>query len=128
MMERDGRPQGPTLPHPRRPRPYYTPILVARWIVGGKPICAYLNGIVHKGCHYIYAPPAAHWLRRKTTNSAGFTGPMPISMNNWPRSRTSCGLFSSSHLTKNASSGERPKSIPPLHAPVRKAQIGRAHV
>src|SRR3954469_25615138 len=25
----DGRPQGPTPPHPHRPRPYYTPISVA---------------------------------------------------------------------------------------------------
>src|SRR6266702_862925 len=29
MMERDGRPQGPTHPHPHRPRPYDTPIPVA---------------------------------------------------------------------------------------------------
>src|SRR5947208_14844697 len=29
MMDRDGRPQGSTPPHPHRPRPYYTPISVA---------------------------------------------------------------------------------------------------
>jgi hypothetical protein len=34
MMERDGRPQGPTSPHPHRPRPYYTPIPVASCIGG----------------------------------------------------------------------------------------------
>jgi len=49
MMERDGRPQGPSHPHLRRPRPYDTPIPVARGIVGAGPIRAYLNGIDHKG-------------------------------------------------------------------------------
>src|SRR2546430_16821208 len=53
-MERDGRPQGPTHPHPHRPRPYYTPIPVAPCIVGAEPIRAYLNGIDHKG-----PPPAS---------------------------------------------------------------------
>src|SRR6185312_14683527 len=72
-----------------------------------------------------YAPPPAHWLRRKTTNSAGFTGAKPMSMNNWPRSRTSGGFSSSSHLTKKASCGVRPKSIPSRHAPVRNASTSR---
>ena len=38
---------------------------------------------------------------RKMTNSAGLTGAIPISTIIWPRSRTSAGLVSSSHLTKN---------------------------
>src|SRR6266568_7481992 len=49
MMERDGRPQGPSHPHPRRPRPYDTPIPGDPCIVGAEPIRAYLNGIDHKG-------------------------------------------------------------------------------
>ena len=57
----DGRPQGPTHPHPHRPRPYDTPIPGAPCIVGAEPIRAYLNGIAHKGgCRAtIKALPAA---------------------------------------------------------------------
>ena len=46
------------------------------------------------------------------TNSAGLTGAMPISMISCPRSRTSGGFSSSSHLTKNACSGVAPNSAP----------------
>ena len=49
--------------------------------------------------------PAVYWLMRKTTNSAGFTGEMPISTVTWPASMFSGGFVSASHLTKNASPG-----------------------
>jgi hypothetical protein len=29
-------------------------------------------------------PPPVNWLRRKITNSAGFTGAMPTSQTTWP--------------------------------------------
>jgi len=43
--------------------------------------------------------PACHWPMRKITNSAGFTGQMPISVMTCPASMTSTGFVSSSHLT-----------------------------
>src|SRR6201991_3016642 len=43
--------------------------------------------------------PPLNWLRRKITNSAGFTGAIPISQMTWPASITSGGLVSESHLT-----------------------------
>ena len=45
------------------------------------------------------AAPAVNWLIRKITNSAGFTGEMPISQMTCPASITSGGLVSASHLT-----------------------------
>ena len=48
MMERDGRPQGPSHPHPRRPRPYYTPIPVARSIVGARASVLILLELRHE--------------------------------------------------------------------------------
>ena len=57
------------------------------------------------------APPE-NWAMRKMTNSAGFTGAMPISTTSWPASRDSGGLVSSSHLTKKAWSGVAPNSAP----------------
>ena len=61
-----------------------------------------------------------NWLRRKTTNSAGLTGAMPISQMTWPASMTSGGLVSASHLTKNASAGVAPNSAPSFQVRVRK--------
>src|SRR6202022_2634532 len=46
---------------------------------------------------YLACP--AIWPMRKMTNSAGFTGAMPISQTIWPASTTSGGLVSASHLT-----------------------------
>ena len=43
--------------------------------------------------------PLGSWARRKTTNSAGLTGEMPISVTTEPASMTSLGFVSSSHLT-----------------------------
>src|SRR5690349_3803394 len=43
--------------------------------------------------------PPLNWLNRNTTNSAGFTGEIPISQMTWPASITSGGLVSESHLT-----------------------------
>ena len=51
---------------------------------------------------------------RKITNSAGFTGAMPISQTIWPASTNYGGLVSASHLTKNASSGVLPIKAPEL--------------
>src|SRR2546425_315912 len=45
-----------------------------------------------------FACPAI-WPMRKITNSAGFTGAMPISQTIWPASTTSGGLVSESHFT-----------------------------
>src|SRR6266478_4427165 len=45
-----------------------------------------------------FACPAI-WPMRKITNSAGFTGAMPISQTIWPASTTSGGLVSLSHFT-----------------------------
>jgi hypothetical protein len=45
------------------------------------------------------AAPPENWEIRKTTNSAGFTGAMPTSTISWPRSITSGGFVSESHLT-----------------------------
>ena len=59
------------------------------------------------------------------TNSAGLTGASPMSMNSCPRSRTSGGLSSSSHLTKKAWSVVAPKRAPSRHTPVRKAFTSR---
>src|SRR5215210_4250752 len=65
-------------------------------------------------------PPPLNWLSRKITNSAGFTGEIPISQMTCPASMTSGGLVSASHLTKNASAGELPNRAPDLHVRVRK--------
>src|SRR6266850_5512205 len=62
--------------------------------------------------NYLACP--AIWPMRKMTNSAGFTGAMPISQTIWPASTTSGGLVSASHLTKNASSGVLPIKAPEL--------------
>ena len=43
--------------------------------------------------------PPLNWLNLKITNSAGFTGAIPISQMTWPASITSGGLVSASHLT-----------------------------
>jgi len=40
-----------------------------------------------------------HWEMRKITNSAGFTGAIPISITSWPASTCSGGFVSSSHFT-----------------------------
>ena len=64
--------------------------------------------------------PAVNWLMRKTTNSAGFTGAMPISTMTCPASITSGGFVSASHLTKNACSGVAPNSAPSRQMRVRK--------
>jgi len=42
--------------------------------------------------------PPLNWLNRKITNSAGFTGAIPISQMTWPASITSGGLVSESTL------------------------------
>src|SRR5215207_4313714 len=64
--------------------------------------------------------PPLNCERRKTTNSAGFTGAMPISQMTWPASMTSGGLVSESHLTKKASCGVEPNSAPSFQVRVRK--------
>src|SRR3954454_3887063 len=70
------------------------------------------------------APPL-NWLMRNTTNSAGFTGAMPISTIRIPASRFSGGLFSASHLTKKAWAGVRPNSAPSRHTRRRNIVIVR---
>src|SRR5204863_6231701 len=61
----------------------------------------------------------------KMTNSAGFTGATPIWQTTWPASMPSAGLVSSSHFTKNASSGVVPKRAPLRHSLIRNALIVR---
>ena len=51
------------------------------------------------GRYSLSAAPPENWAIRKMTNSAGLTGAMPISTTSWPRSMTSGGLVSASHLT-----------------------------
>src|SRR5207245_6118966 len=48
---------------------------------------------------HLYLLWPAIWPMRKITNSAGFTGAMPISQTICPASTTSGGLVSASHLT-----------------------------
>ena len=50
---------------------------------------------------------------------------MPMCAITMPASRTSAGLVSSSHLTKNASSGVAPSSAPSRHTRVRNAPMSR---
>ena len=59
-----------------------------------------LSVVLEGGYSLVSAPaPPVNWLRRKITNSAGFTGAIPISQTTWPASMTSGGLVSASHLT-----------------------------
>jgi hypothetical protein len=73
-----------------------------------------------RGAYSISDAPAENWLSRKTTNSAGLTGAMPISQMTWPASITSGGFVSASHLTKKAYSGVAPNSAPSRQVRVRK--------
>ncbi|MFL5589243.1 MAG: hypothetical protein ACJ8DI_16565 [Ktedonobacteraceae bacterium] len=57
MMERDGRPQGPSHPHPRRPRPYYTPITVALCIVGAGAYPCLFERYCPQGAPHHTSPP-----------------------------------------------------------------------
>ncbi|MDZ7800542.1 MAG: hypothetical protein U5K81_07090 [Trueperaceae bacterium] len=67
----------------------------------------------------------ALWPMRKITNSAGLTGAMPMTVTTCPASITSWGLVSSSHFTKNASSGDAPARAPSRHSIVRNAPMSR---
>ena len=59
--------------------------------------CSYVRGLI--GYSLSAEVPVGSCASRKTTNSAGLTGAMPISQTTWPASMTSDGLVSSSHLT-----------------------------
>ncbi len=65
MMERDGRPQGPTHPHPRRPRPYYTTNRPAQPVYGrGRGGCGRGDGTLTKNTpHYQFSEKLSIKLR-----------------------------------------------------------------
>ena len=67
----------------------------------------------------VAALPPAHWAIRNITNSAGFTGAMPITQINLPLSISSCVMVVLSHFTKNASSGFVPIRAPSFQTVVR---------
>ena len=69
--------------------------------------------------------PAVDWLMRKTTNSAGLTGAIPMIAMTRPASMSSWVLVSSSHLTKNACSGVAPIRPPSRQTAVRNAPTSR---
>ena len=72
------------------------------------PVCRQA-GSGRRPRHSLSDVPPENWARRKITNSAGFTGAMPMSTMSWPASIVSAVLFSPSHLTKNASAGVAPE-------------------
>ena len=54
---------------------------------------------VDRAGHSVSDVPPENWARRKITNSAGFTGAIPMSTISWPASIDSAVLFSPSHFT-----------------------------
>ena len=77
MMERDGRPQGPSHPHPRRPRPYYTPIFVALCIIRDDGGPSYLSGIDRKGSPIRTNLRKEEFVQRRAKTSAEGVGSCP---------------------------------------------------
>lgn len=73
--------------------------------------------------HSVTAEPPAHWAMRNMTNSAGFTGAMPISMMRRPLLISFGVMVLRSTLTKKASSGLVPASPPSFQTLMRNSLI-----
>ena len=72
------------------------------------------------------APPPAYWLKRKTTNSAGFTGASPTSIMSCPRSRTSSRIVLGVALDEERlGPAYAPNSMPSRQQPMRNEVTSR---
>jgi len=104
---------------------YTVPFIVPAGYIFADCSFANSNLLQSSGGPYIIGKLTTPWLAYwhlaiqtpilRITNSAGFTGAIPITQINRPLSMSFCVIVSRPHLTKNASSGFVPCSPPALH-------------